>query len=54
MPGSATHHPAEHGATPGCSRWCGRAATKAGGRSGKHPRLEIVDAIRYVVDAGCK
>ncbi|MEU7414971.1 transposase [Streptomyces sp. NPDC042638] len=28
--------------------------TKAGGRPEKHPRREIVDAIRYVVDNGCK
>ncbi|MFJ4188164.1 IS5 family transposase [Kitasatospora sp. NPDC089509] len=28
--------------------------TKAGGRPEKHPRREIVDAIRYVVDTGCK
>ncbi|AGP51667.1 transposase [Streptomyces rapamycinicus NRRL 5491] len=28
--------------------------TSAGGRPEKHPRREIVDAIRYVVDAGCK
>ncbi|WP_095856922.1 transposase [Streptomyces sp. Ag82_O1-15] len=33
--------------TPACE-------TKAGGRPEKHPRREIVDAIRYVVDAGCK
>jgi hypothetical protein len=25
-----------------------------GGRPEKHPRREIVDAIRYVVDTGCK
>lgn len=28
--------------------------TLAGGRPEKHPRREIVDAIRYVVDTGCK
>ena len=28
--------------------------TRTGGRPEKHPRREIVDAIRYVVDAGCK
>jgi transposase len=28
--------------------------TKAGGRPEKHPRREIVDAIRYLVDNGCK
>lgn len=28
--------------------------TKAGGAPEKHPRREIVDAIRYVVDTGCK
>lgn len=28
--------------------------TPAGGRPEKHPRREIVDAIRYVVDTGCK
>ncbi|MBM7087299.1 IS5 family transposase [Streptomyces sp. S12] len=28
--------------------------TVAGGRPEKHPRREIVDAIRYVVDTGCK
>ncbi|HWU08981.1 MAG TPA: IS5 family transposase [Streptomyces sp.] len=28
--------------------------TRAGGRPEKHPRREIVDAIRYVVDTGCK
>lgn len=28
--------------------------TRTGGRSEKHPRREIVDAIRYVVDTGCK
>ncbi len=33
--------------TPACE-------TKAGGRPEKHPRREIVDAIRYVVDTGCK
>ncbi|MFI6037989.1 transposase [Streptomyces sp. NPDC051315] len=27
--------------------------TPAGGRPEKHPRREIVDAIRYVVDTGC-
>jgi hypothetical protein len=25
-----------------------------GGRPEKHPRREIVDVIRYVVDTGCK
>lgn len=33
--------------TPACE-------TRAGGRPEKHPRREIVDAIRYVVDTGCK
>ncbi|MEU3902077.1 IS5 family transposase [Streptomyces sp. NPDC045251] len=33
--------------TPACE-------TSAGGRPEKHPRREIVDAIRYVVDTGCK
>ncbi|WP_327129834.1 IS5 family transposase [Streptomyces sp. NBC_01727] len=33
--------------TPACD-------TPAGGRPEKHPRREIVDAIRYVVDSGCK
>jgi transposase len=33
--------------TPACE-------TSRGGRSEKHPRREIVDAIRYVVDTGCK
>ncbi|MGW3746653.1 IS5 family transposase [Streptomyces sp. NPDC005146] len=28
--------------------------TQGGGRPEKHPRREIVDAIRYVVDTGCK
>ncbi|MDV9201250.1 MULTISPECIES: IS5 family transposase [unclassified Streptomyces] len=28
--------------------------TRVGGRPEKHPRREIVDAIRYVVDTGCK
>ncbi|MFC0057296.1 transposase [Streptomyces actinomycinicus] len=28
--------------------------TSKGGRSEKHPRREVVDAIRYVVDTGCK
>ncbi len=28
--------------------------TKVGGRPEKHPRREIVDAIRYLVDNGCK
>ncbi|GAA2382865.1 hypothetical protein GCM10010255_06470 [Streptomyces coeruleofuscus] len=28
--------------------------TSTGGRPEKHPRREIVDAIRYVVDTGCK
>lgn len=28
--------------------------TSKGGRPEKHPRREIVDAIRYVVDTGCK
>ncbi|MEV7526798.1 IS5 family transposase [Streptomyces sp. NPDC091371] len=28
--------------------------TEAGGAPEKHPRREIVDAIRYVVDTGCK
>lgn len=28
--------------------------TPTGGRPEKHPRREIVDAIRYVVDTGCK
>ncbi|MFJ3439512.1 IS5 family transposase [Streptomyces cyaneofuscatus] len=28
--------------------------TTVGGRPEKHPRREIVDAIRYVVDTGCK
>lgn len=28
--------------------------TRRGGRPEKHPRREIVDAIRYVVDTGCK
>jgi transposase len=28
--------------------------TRTGGRPEKHPRREIVDAIRYVVDTGCK
>ncbi|WP_307781644.1 MULTISPECIES: IS5 family transposase [unclassified Streptomyces] len=28
--------------------------TARGGRPEKHPRREIVDAIRYVVDTGCK
>jgi transposase len=28
--------------------------TPRGGRPEKHPRREIVDAIRYVVDSGCK
>jgi transposase len=28
--------------------------TSRGGRPEKHPRREIVDAIRYVVDTGCK
>ncbi|MFD4342629.1 IS5 family transposase [Streptomyces anulatus] len=28
--------------------------TTSGGRPEKHPRREIVDAIRYVVDTGCK
>ncbi|MFF4085244.1 IS5 family transposase [Streptomyces sp. NPDC001777] len=28
--------------------------TTRGGRPEKHPRREIVDAIRYVVDTGCK
>ncbi|MGW5849175.1 transposase, partial [Streptomyces sp. NPDC055254] len=28
--------------------------TPRGGRPEKHPRPEIVDAIRYVVDTGCK
>jgi transposase len=30
------------------------AATPAGGRPETHPRREIVDAIRYLVDSGCK
>ncbi|WP_148100424.1 transposase, partial [Streptomyces sp. NL15-2K] len=33
--------------TPACD-------TARGGRPEKHPRREIVDAIRYVVDTGCK
>ncbi|MDX2696278.1 IS5 family transposase [Streptomyces ipomoeae] len=33
--------------TPACE-------TSKGGRPEKHPRHEIVDAIRYVVDTGCK
>ncbi|GGW87797.1 hypothetical protein GCM10010320_81460 [Streptomyces caelestis] len=33
--------------TPACE-------TKTGGRPERHPRREIVDAIRYVVDTGCK
>lgn len=33
--------------TPACE-------TPSGGRPEKHPRREIVDAIRYVVDTGCK
>ncbi|MBL1102631.1 IS5 family transposase [Streptomyces coffeae] len=33
--------------TPACE-------TAKGGRPEKHPRREIVDAIRYVVDTGCK
>jgi transposase len=33
--------------TPACE-------TRTGGRPEKHPRREIVDAIRYVVDTGCK
>lgn len=33
--------------TPACER-------KIGGRPEKHLRREIVDAIRYVVDTGCK
>ncbi|WP_369696692.1 IS5 family transposase [Streptomyces sp. XD-27] len=33
--------------TPACEN-------RAGGRPEKHPRREIVDAIRYVVDTGCK
>lgn len=33
--------------TPACE-------TPADGRPEKHPRREIVDAIRYVVDTGCK
>lgn len=33
--------------TPACE-------TKTGGRPEKHPRREIVDAIRYVVDTGCE
>ncbi|PGH49531.1 hypothetical protein CRI70_17260 [Streptomyces sp. Ru87] len=33
--------------TPACE-------TKAGSRPEKHPRREIVDAIRYVVETGCK
>jgi transposase len=33
--------------TPACG-------TKTGGRPERHPRREIVDAIRYVVDTGCK
>ncbi|MBX9399622.1 IS5 family transposase [Streptomyces sp. TRM72054] len=33
--------------TPACE-------TSKGGRPEKHPRREIVDAIRYVVDTGCK
>lgn len=28
--------------------------TTRGGRPEKHPRREIVDAVRYVVDTGCK
>lgn len=28
--------------------------TRTGGRPEKHPRRELVDAIRYVVDTGCK
>jgi transposase len=28
--------------------------TSRGGRPEKHPRREIVDAIRYVVDTGCR
>ncbi|MEV7905868.1 IS5 family transposase [Streptomyces anulatus] len=28
--------------------------TRVGGQPEKHPRREIVDAIRYVVDTGCK
>ncbi|WP_326594510.1 IS5 family transposase [Streptomyces sp. NBC_01803] len=28
--------------------------TSRGGRPEKHPRREIIDAIRYVVDSGCK
>ena len=28
--------------------------TPTGGRPEKHPRREVVDAIRYVVDTGCK
>lgn len=32
---------------PACEIW-------GGGRPEKHPRREIVDAIRYVVDTGCK
>lgn len=28
--------------------------TARGGRPEKHPRREIVDSIRYVVDTGCK
>ncbi len=28
--------------------------TPAGGRPERHPRREIVDDIRYVVDTGCK
>ncbi len=30
------------------------AETRRGGRPEKWPRREIVDAIRYVVDTGCK
>jgi putative transposase len=30
------------------------SATPSGGRPEKHPRREIVDAIRYLVDNGCK
>lgn len=33
--------------TPACD-------TPRGGAPEKHPRREIVDAIRYVVDTGCK
>lgn len=31
-----------------------RICPSRGGRPAKHPRREIVDAIRYVVDTGCK